>query len=90
MTDFAAAHRAVLDEAQAIYEARSQVRGQMWIGTSIRRELEMIQEKHNRAQAALQMGLEFDGFLVEFIDSLEDLINFAVFAINKARSGKVE
>ena len=85
--DFAAQHRLVLDEAQKIYENRSKVRGQMWLETTISRELDMIREKLDRAENAHNMGLGDPDFAKEFDDSLLDLINFAVFALRKQRRG---
>jgi hypothetical protein len=92
--DFAAEHGQVLAEAQDIYINRSKVRGQMWLETSIERELRMVEEKMNRAKAALlggadgEDGLEDPDRMKEFIDSCIDGMNFFAFAVKKARRGK--
>ena len=93
--DFEREHRDVLEEAHTIFRRRSAVRGQMWLDTTVQRELDMIGEKMYRAKGALDRleaarENETPSSLIvdlesEFDDSLLDLINFAAFAIKKER-----
>jgi hydrogenase maturation factor HypF (carbamoyltransferase family) len=86
--DYAGEHELVLKEAQSIYVSRSKMRGQMWLDSSIERELNMIDEKLKRAQEAHNHFIQDDpDMMKEFEDSLLDLINFAAFALRKARRG---
>lgn len=94
--DFTGEHDDVFAEAAFIYRKRSQVRGQMWLETPVRRELDMIEEKLRRAEAAYERWVPADdcqhkdalAFKAEFEDSLLDLMNFANFAIKKVRRGQ--
>jgi hypothetical protein len=96
--DFAAEHRAVLDEAMKIYVSKSQVRGQLWKtmppSDKIRElgeRVERLKEAYLRREEVLPVvqGSEFpqaalDHVLIE--DSL-DIINFSVFLIRQIREG---
>lgn len=87
LEDFMSEHEAVFVDASQVFRSRSQTRGQMWLETSIKREMDMITEKLNRAESALSRGLDDPDMMREYEDSLVDLINFANFAIKKARRG---
>jgi hypothetical protein len=87
--NYALEHEQVFAEAQRIYEKRSQTRGQMWLETTITRELEMIREKLRRAELAFKNGSNHsDKMTAEFEDSLLDLMNFANFAVKKHRRSR--
>jgi hypothetical protein len=85
--DFEIEHAKVLEEANAIYKKKSQTRGQLWLETSLERELQMIEEKMRRAQRAMLNGLDDEFEREEFLDSCLDSINFLAFAVKKMRRG---
>jgi hypothetical protein len=76
-------HFAVLGEAQMIYVDRDAKRGDLWRTRPPSHKLEMIQEKLDRAEYALE-----NEQIGEYEESLLDLINFAVFAIRQVREGQ--
>lgn len=87
MQNYEIEHASVLDEANDIYKKKSQVRGQLWLETSVEAELLAIQQKMMRAGHALSNGLEHEHLMDEFLDSCFDSINFLAFAVKKARRG---
>jgi hypothetical protein len=95
--NFEREHEGIFSEATRIYKDKSHARGQMWLETGIRRELEMMREKLNRAEAAYEriehhetvgdLHVSMTDLVDEFEDSILDGMNFANFAIKKFRRG---
>lgn len=81
-------HHKVFQKSLSIYVERSEVRGEAWAGASAEVMLYDCNSKLARARAALTFmnSLDKDSSTIEkakdeAIDSLQDLINFAAFAI---------
>jgi|KBSMisStaDraftv2_1062788.scaffolds.fasta_scaffold61294_6 hypothetical protein len=86
-------HLEILMQSYEIYTDRDRMRGDMWRSRPIYHKFEMMREKTDRAEKALDrmdpaVVVEDEELVKEFIDSLLDNINFAVFAIRELEEGQ--
>jgi hypothetical protein len=92
LTDEHQAHLNIMIEALRIYLNKDLVRGDLWRTRPPSHKLEMIQEKHDRAERALPAingdELISQDAMDEYEDDLLDIINFAVFALRQVREGQ--